>query len=430
MENRKLKIAHIADLHLDSSFRSFPEVHAEQLREEQRSYLLRLKRICMDEKVQVLLCAGDVFDNPDPHPIWFNRFLSLCRELSELYIYIVPGNHDPYYPNSIWDSGDWPENVFIFKQAGRVYNSNLLLEVCGSPFTGLREKSDLTADLKGIKMVDTDKVPEAASPETLNMVSRAGEPAISEAGFRILMLHGELTASPNSQSNYNPIHEKDPWFDDFDTVALGHIHMSRELRRTNDRNTAIRYAGCPQGRGFDELGDKGFWIETLERKQDFSGKWYTDHNSRFVSLQSRRFLIEAIDVSGIEDVRSLELAVQDYLKYLEKQYGSESFRKSFLRLRLTGRLPLDTAEIDLASLRDLVLAYGLDYAELRNQTRPAWPIDQMRDENGFFGVLVREFDAEMRRISKSRKTEEEKEAESLMLEEALNYALEAGDAQK
>ena len=40
-------------------------------------------------------------------------------------------------------------------------------------------------------------------------------------------------------------------------MALGHIHKRTEPLRFG--NTVCAWPGCPEGRGFDELGEKGFY---------------------------------------------------------------------------------------------------------------------------------------------------------------------------
>ena len=40
-----------------------------------------------------------------------------------------------------------------------------------------------------------------------------------------------------------------------DYIALGHIHKFSGIKRIG--NTYYAYSGCPEGRGFDEEGDKG-----------------------------------------------------------------------------------------------------------------------------------------------------------------------------
>ena len=48
-----------------------------------------------------------------------------------------------------------------------------------------------------------------------------------------------------------------------DYIALGHIHKHTEIRRLG--KTFYAYPGCPEGMGFDELGEKGVYIGEISK---------------------------------------------------------------------------------------------------------------------------------------------------------------------
>ena len=398
--HRELKIAHAADLHLGSPFARLPKDVSERLIDEQRVYLGRIVDRCLEEAVDLLILAGDVFDRPDVKPIWVNRLADAMARLNPIDVYIVPGNHDPYYPGSAWERGDWSPNVRIFKTAQTVHNEGLGVDISAYPFTGLRQHVSL----------DDAHVELNEDP----------------SNFRILVLHGELVSGQASKSAYNPISRKHPTFRNYDYVALGHVHQAETISESNERRTVIRYSGCPQGRGFDELGEKGFWIEQLKRGPDAGGRYITEHESRFIGMDTCQFLIEDIDLSNCEDEREVAVFVRTEVGRLMEQYGEAVLKKACLRLRLVGRIDTNI-EIDLASLQDVVRLAGVSYIEMRDKTQPAWPLDRLRSENGFFGVLVRNYDRARETVLQSRKDQEEKEKQLRLLDEALNYALEAGE---
>lgn len=399
--HRQLKIAHAADLHLGSPFARLPEDISNRLSDEQRAYLTRLVDRCLAEEVDLLVLAGDVFDRPDASSIWVNRLVDALAKLDPIDVYIVPGNHDPYYPESVWDRGQWSSNVHIFKEAQTVHHERLGLDVSAFPFTGLREHTHLDDAY----------------------LSLSEDPS----HFRLLLLHGELIAGQQSQSAYNPISRNHPSFQHFDYVALGHIHQTESIHLNNDRRTVIRYSGCPQGRGFDELGEKGFWIENLSRHLDASGRYLTTHESEFHTLDSCQFLIEAIDLSTCEDERAVSSFLLEELDRLMQAYGDTVLKKACLRLVFTGRID-PAIELDLPSLHELAMTVDLAYVELRDKTQVAWPLDRYRNEHGFFAVLIQNYDDERAAVLRSRASEEEKAKRLRLLDEALNYALEAGEA--
>ncbi len=400
----ELRIAHTADLHLDSPFSRLPAEMGINLREEQRAYLSRLAEQCRLAEVDLLLMAGDLFDRPDADPLWIQRLLAALNELAPIPIYIVPGNHDPYYLGSLWDRVLWPEHVTIFREATTLVDHDLKLVVSGHPFTTLTARTELEQELEP----DGDETP---YPDNY---------------IHIHMLHGELVSGSGSQSNYNPIHERDPAFDRYDYVALGHVHQTRTIERKNQRSTVLRYPGCPQGRGFDELGDKGFWIQTIRREETATGSWRTQQDGYFVSLRTRRFLIEQIDVTGLEDDASLSVHLLAELGRLAEVYGDAVLRKACLRLIFVGRRQAGLL-LDLASLVEQAKRYGLDYVELRDETGADWPLDKLREESGFYGILLRSYDEERAKIEASGKPEEENAKAVLLLDKALEHVLEVGD---
>ncbi len=62
------------------------------------------------------------------------------------------------------------------------------------------------------------------------------------------------------KGDYAPISKASIAGSGLDYLALGHIHQYSGLQREGD--TYWAYPGCPEGRGFDEPGDKGvLWVE-------------------------------------------------------------------------------------------------------------------------------------------------------------------------
>ncbi len=398
MEQHQLKIAHMADLHLGSLFKTLPDTLQDRLKEEQRQYLSRFAKACMEEEVDLILLAGDIFDRPDPEPIWITRFLQMLEQVKPIPVYIVPGNHDPYYKGSIWDRLDWPEHVSVFKAATTFVNESLKLLVSGSPFTS----------------VSAGQTVEEVEESTISH---------SEEWIRIHMLHGDLVAGQVSASLYNPIQERDPRFDHYDYIALGHVHLARVLERQNSRKTVIRYPGCPQGRAFDELGDKGFYLQTITREKDYSGRWQTSHYASFRSLGAICFQIDRLDISSAKDFASLNGLLIDYVQTFQEEIRS----KRCIRLILEGRVARDLV-IDTKSLEDLLAHYDFAHVEIQDETLPRWPLEKLRQESGFFGVLVRDVDQEIETINRNRASEEDKSLAKALLEEALNLVLTVGEA--
>ena len=208
--------------------------------------------------VDAVLIAGDLFDSAKHVR---KRTKAIVRETlakePNLQFYILAGNHDgdvPLYD----DAFPQPENVHTF---------------------GNRWKSYRQGDV-------TVTAIERPNADTLNL---------DPADINIVMMHGQAVETSNV-SGRDDIPIRAFAGKGIDYIALGHIHSHR--RGMVDNRCLACYSGCPEGRGFDECGEKGFLLlETLPDRRV---------ESRFVRF-SRRTLHEVrLDVSGCSEQAELE----------------------------------------------------------------------------------------------------------------------------
>ena len=222
-----MKLLHAADLHLDSPFAGLPPEEAAARRARQRQLAAALCRLADSRGCAMLLLAGDVLDSTNPYPETLEtlrRAFAACR----CEIFIAPGNHDYFTPDGPW-AGAWPENVHIFsaQQPAAWYLPDSGWTVCGAAFTG---------------------------PEAPALLEGFHAPAARS----IMVLHGEAAA----RSKYNPVSRAQIAASGLQYLALGHIHACSGLQC--DGRTFWAWPGCPEGRGFDECGQKGVLEVTLE----------------------------------------------------------------------------------------------------------------------------------------------------------------------
>lgn len=71
--------------------------------------------------------------------------------------------------------------------------------------------------------------------------------------IHIGLLHGDVTTS---DSRYRPIRAADIAGSGLDYLALGHVHSCSGVLTAGA--VPYAYCGCIEGRGFDELGERGF----------------------------------------------------------------------------------------------------------------------------------------------------------------------------
>src|SRR6266436_6421867 len=101
-----LKVLHTADWHLGRRFPSFPEEAQKKLSRARMEVIARIFDVARRNAVDAVLCAGDLFDDPEPAPDFWEGLARTFREQAAPHpsVFLVPGNHDPLTPESVW----WP----------------------------------------------------------------------------------------------------------------------------------------------------------------------------------------------------------------------------------------------------------------------------------------------------------------------------------
>lgn len=261
-----MRVLHAADLHLDSAFGALTAEQARQRRAESRRSPERLVEWANDHGVQLLLLAGDLFDGGelrgDTAPL-------LARALGAFRgrVVIAPGNHDPYTPDGPYARTLWPDNVHVFTEdrMQAVTFPELGCTVYGAAFTA----------------------PEMPEDHVL-----AGFTAPEDGLVHIGLLHGDVTGG---DSRYRPLTTASIAASGLDYLALGHVHSCTGVVRAG--RVSYGYCGCPEGRGFDELGDKGFLYGDI-------GPGTAE--LRFVAFARRRYRIWEADVTDGDPLAAVE----------------------------------------------------------------------------------------------------------------------------
>lgn len=380
-----LKVLHTADLHLGSSFTNLPDGISETLRREQKEILFRIIKICREQSVDLLLLAGDVFDRPVPGKEWVRLLQDCLAEIPQTDVMITPGNHDPYLLDSPWESEQWPAHVHIFTPECQSFTSESKgIQVDGSAFTGFLANEPLFLGL----------------PRT-----------VPRDFLRVLMWHGDLA---DQNSFYNPLLLNRPFLQEYDYVAMGHIHKERELQLSAYSSVLVRYPGCPQRRGFDELGESAFWLGELAKDTNgqLSQSWQT------IPAGTRPFLWLTCDLTGCTDMEQVKGSVLGAIKTeTGKLMDPRAFSRSLVRVTLQGRLPEDLT-IDLAFLENYLMTSGCYYVQIRRETGVIRDLNRLSAQPGFTGLLMQNY---LARLEKTANEQARKE-----LEQALELVLQAG----
>ena len=193
-----------------------------------------------------------------------------------------------------------------------------------------------------------------------------------------MALHGqEIETAKKKDAEIIPLREYRNKGIDF--LALGHIHMPKieEL----DARGKYSYAGCPEPRGFDEVGPRGFNLLTIAK--DASG--HEKCNVDFIANASRVVYDLAVDVS---DCTTSNEAVKRIRETADSEGVTE---KDYLKARLSGAVELGIEFDESFIQKELEDEFFI--VEIRNET--TLKIDYAAYENdatlkGEFIRLVKE----------------------------------------
>ena len=253
-----MKFAHISDLHLGKRIHQFSMI------EEQKYILDQIVKIVKEEQTDGVLIAGDVYDKIYPSAeavALFDSFLvNLVKE--NIKVFVISGNHDS--PERIAFLGQ------LTKKAG-VYLSPV--------YAGEVESIELTDEFGKVHIyllpfIKPVHVRHFFPGESIGNYTEAMQVIVKQMDLKkeernILVAHQFVTGAMRSDSEEISVGGLDnidaSVFEDFDYVALGHIH-----RPQNMGEEKIRYCGTPLKYSFSESQDKKT-VTIVEFKE--KGNW-------------------------------------------------------------------------------------------------------------------------------------------------------------
>ncbi|WNJ91529.1 DNA repair exonuclease [Bosea sp. 685] len=298
------RFVHAADIHLDSPLRSLALRDADLadlIGNATRRAFVRVVDLCLDEQVDALLLAGDLYDG-DQTSMKTARFLAeQLRRLHEagIRVFVIRGNHDAL--SRISKELTLPDSVKLF--GGRA--EAIAIERDGGQFP---------VAIHGLSFAQPH------APESLLGKYR---PPI-EGAVNIGLMHTSLAGMPGHDL-YAPCSLADLQGTGFSYWALGHVHK----RSIVEGGCAIVMPGMPQGRDINEAGAKSVTLVTIG-------------DDRSIRIEERatsiaQFERVAVDATGIDDWRDLVAALA---RALEQAHGEVACEHLVARLRVTGATPL------------------------------------------------------------------------------------------
>ena len=359
---RRVKIVHTADLHFDTPFNEVDEKQRLINKEELKEVFKNIINFCKEKHVEILLLAGDIFDNLTLSRETIHFIENIFNDIKETRVFISPGNHDPYDNNSFYKLIKWPENVYVFKGSlEKVYIEELKTNVWGAAFNGKYVRKSI---LKGFSQNDEE--------------------------INIMVIHGELSSSEEG-NEYNPITLKNIRESGMDYIALGHRHNFSGVLK--EGSTFYSYSGCPQGRGFDETGDKGIVY-------GYVAKGFAELS--FIKTCKRNYEEVYVDISNLFGYEEIREKILDSIKEKDRK---NNLYKIILKGEVSEKFHIEEKIVKSKLLNDFYFCKVID------KTSIALDIKELSKGYSVKSIFVRKLVKKL----KEAKTDEEREVIKMAL---------------
>ena len=230
-----IRFIHTADIQLGMRATDVPQV-ADAVREVRFDTLGRVVALAVEEEVDFILVAGDLFEDNQVSADTAYRTTSVLAEANQIPVYVLPGNHDPLSAGSIYHRSTFrdqcPENVLVLDARDPLpLSEECVLYPC--PVEQQRSTFDPTARL-------------------------GRETAVAQDSVGIGVAHGSLAIEGRYSADDHPIATDVATRAGLDYLALGHWHS----RYVHDERTA--YPGTPEPTAFGERDSGSVLLVTID----------------------------------------------------------------------------------------------------------------------------------------------------------------------
>lgn len=270
-----MKFLHISDLHLGK------RVYEYSMIEEQKNALWQVLLAIDEKNVDGIFIAGDIYDKSVPTIEAIELFDSFLVELAkrDIDVFIISGNHDS--PERVGFGAEFFKSKRIY--ISKAYEGKIEYVDMEDEFGKLR--------IHRIPFLKPANVKRFYPEEEINDYNSAVRVVTEHMdmigeGRNVVLVHQFITGAVRSESEESFLGGMDnveyDLFDDFDYVALGHIHKSQAMGRQQ-----VRYSGALVKYALDEINQvKSMTYVEIKAKNDIE--------------------IEIIPIKPIRDMRRIE----------------------------------------------------------------------------------------------------------------------------
>ncbi len=346
-----IRILHFADLHL--GVENYGKVDpATGLSSRVRDFIERLDEVvtfAIDEKVDVVIFAGDAFRDRHPDPTYQRDFARRIGQLSQagVAVVLVAGNHDlpamlvKATSVDIFRALD-VKNVYVSARKEEVLRLALRkkreLQVATFPYPN-RSRLLLADEQRRRSLSEQESfLREQVAQNLTNLAEQIDRDVPAVLAGHMVVLGAELGTEQRMVLGFEPeallgtvAHPA------YDAVLLGHVHRQQVLR---GECPPVLYSGSLERVDFgDEGQEKGFYLVEIEEGP--AGKRQTSY--RFVPVHARPFLTLRVEANHGDPM-------QHALAVIQEANDAGRLSGAVVRMNLMIR-PEDSGLIDLLALR-------------------------------------------------------------------------------
>lgn len=268
-----IRFIHAADIHLDSPLKGLANRHnlpTDKILAATRDALVNLVTLAIDQKVDFVLLAGDIYDG-DPEDLkanfHFNQQMGRLNQ-KNIKVVMITGNHDA--KSKISKPLSPPKNLTILS--------------AHQP-----ESCEITKEGEVIAIIHGQGFLNQAEPRNL----ASTYPAPVAGKLNIGILHTSLDGR-EGHANYAPTTPNELINKGYSYWALGHVHT----REVVHEKPYIIFPGNIQGRHIRETGAKGCYLVTFNDNREAQ--------LEFIPLDVFRWEAITVNLDGIEEESEFE----------------------------------------------------------------------------------------------------------------------------
>ncbi|GAA4845891.1 exonuclease subunit SbcD [Algivirga pacifica] len=340
-----LKILHTADWHLGK------RLHKHDLLSDQLHFLNFLETYLLEQKIDVLLVSGDIFDTAYP-PLsaleaYNNHLAQLFKQEYPRYVIITDGNHDGRttlkVPKQLLASLNTTVVCELDEERGNhlipITNTDgtLAAYVVAVPFLrelDLRKSVLIEGEVDRLQAIrqGIQGVYQQLAEEVEQVTKERTIPVVATGH---LYVQGAEAADSDAERPVQIGHQAgvqtEVFSEAFDYVALGHIHKAQQLKG----NTDIRYSGSPYPLSFSERNyTHQMWllhvgasaVEKVESVLLPIARRFKQFNGTFEQVKEKVTVYAAQTDSLFTDLLALQIEEEAYdpsLRYTIDQWRME-----------------------------------------------------------------------------------------------------------